>query len=74
MTAIKPVNLWTSKEHARDYLERADSISHRGEGELALLEFIPRGARHNLDLRSGGQDLFVANLIGYPLARFARSK
>ena len=37
----KPVNLWTSNEHARDYLERADSISHRSEGEAALLEFIP---------------------------------
>jgi hypothetical protein len=33
----KPVNLWTSNEHARDYLERADSISHRQEGESALL-------------------------------------
>ena len=53
MTAIKPVNLWTSKEHARDYLERADSISHRGEGESALLEFIPRGTRHILDLGTG---------------------
>ena len=42
MTATKPVNLWTSNEHARDYLERADSISHRTEGESALLEFIPR--------------------------------
>jgi len=41
MTAIKPVNLWTSNEHARDYLARADSISHRHEGESALLEFIP---------------------------------
>jgi tRNA (cmo5U34)-methyltransferase len=53
MTAIKPVNLWTSKEHARDYLERADSISHRGEGELALLEFIPPGTRRILDLGTG---------------------
>jgi tRNA (cmo5U34)-methyltransferase len=53
MTAIKPVNLWTSNEHARDYLERADSISHRGEGELALLEFIPHGTRRILDLGTG---------------------
>jgi hypothetical protein len=47
MTAIKPVNLWTSKEHARDYLEPADSISHREEGESALLEFIPQGDPSN---------------------------
>ena len=49
----KPVNLWTSNEHARDYLERADSISHRTEGEAALLEFIPAGTRRILDLGTG---------------------
>jgi tRNA (cmo5U34)-methyltransferase len=53
MTATKPVNLWTSSEHARDYLERADSISHREEGESALLEFIPPGTRRVLDLGTG---------------------
>jgi len=53
MTAIKPVNLWTSNEHARDYLERADSINHRGEGEAALLEFIPPATRRILDLGTG---------------------
>ncbi len=53
MTAIKDVNLWTSNEHARDYLERADTISHRGEGESALLEFIPAGTRRILDLGTG---------------------
>ena len=53
MTATKPVNLWTSNEHVRDYLERADSISHRGEGESALLEFIPRSTRRILDLGTG---------------------
>jgi len=53
MTTTKPVNLWTSNEHARDYLERADSISHRGEGESALLEFIPKTTRRILDLGTG---------------------
>jgi tRNA (cmo5U34)-methyltransferase len=53
MTAAKPVNLWTSNDHARDYLERADSISHRNEGESALLEFIPRTTRRVLDLGTG---------------------
>ena len=53
MNATKPVNLWTSDEHARDYLERADSISHRSEGESALLEFIPQSARRILDLGTG---------------------
>ena len=53
MTAGKPVNLWTSSEHVRDYLERADSINHREEGEAALLEFVPRNARRILDLGTG---------------------
>src|SRR5215831_18866494 len=33
--------------------ERADLISHRGEGETALVEFIPRNARRILDLGTG---------------------
>jgi tRNA (cmo5U34)-methyltransferase len=53
MTTNNPVNLWTSAEHAREYLERADLISHRGEGEAALLEFIPAGTRRILDLGTG---------------------
>ncbi|HZC22843.1 MAG TPA: class I SAM-dependent methyltransferase [Candidatus Binatia bacterium] len=53
MTIAKPVNLWTSAEHAHDYLERADSISHRGEGEAVLLEFIPSSTRRILDLGTG---------------------
>ena len=53
MTATKPVNLWTSSDHVRDYLERADSISHREEGEAALLEFVPQSARRILDLATG---------------------
>jgi tRNA (cmo5U34)-methyltransferase len=53
MTTNPPVNLWSSPDHARDYLERADSISHRTEGESALLEFIPEDASRILDLGTG---------------------
>ncbi|MFZ0198315.1 MAG: class I SAM-dependent methyltransferase [Candidatus Sulfotelmatobacter sp.] len=47
------VNRWTSAEHASDYLNRADSILHRSEGESTLLEFIPAKARRILDLGTG---------------------
>jgi tRNA (cmo5U34)-methyltransferase len=47
------VNLWASPDHAREYLERADSISHRREGESALLEFIPQNTCRILDLGTG---------------------
>jgi tRNA (cmo5U34)-methyltransferase len=52
-TTIMTVNLWTSPDHALGYLGRADSISHRTEGESVLLEFIPKGARRVLDLGTG---------------------
>lgn len=53
MSAPNPVNLWSSRQHVADYLQRADSISHRREGEAALLEFIPVQARRILDLGTG---------------------
>jgi tRNA (cmo5U34)-methyltransferase len=70
MTATKPVNLWTSSEHARDYLERADSILHREEGEAALLEFLPRNARRILDLGTG--DGRLLSLVREALGRQER--
>jgi tRNA (cmo5U34)-methyltransferase len=53
MSTNGPVNLWTSNEHVEDYLRRADQISHRTEGEAAVLEFIPTGTRRILDLGTG---------------------
>ena len=47
------VNLWSRSDHALDYLERADSITHRTEGESSLLEFIPTTTRRILDLGTG---------------------
>jgi tRNA (cmo5U34)-methyltransferase len=47
------VNLWSTTNHALDYLERADSIKHRTEGESTLLEFMPATTRRILDLGTG---------------------
>jgi tRNA (cmo5U34)-methyltransferase len=48
------VNLWTSPEHALDYVQcRADSIPHRQEGERVLLELILQEPKRILDLGTG---------------------
>jgi SAM-dependent methyltransferase len=54
------VNLWSERDHARDYLARRRAIPHRDEGYAALLEFLPAPPRRVLDLGTGD---------GYLLAR-----
>jgi tRNA (cmo5U34)-methyltransferase len=66
MSSGNPVNLWQSAEHVRDYIERADLISHRGEGEAALLEFIPAGSRRILDLGTGDGRLLARVRSAHP--------
>jgi tRNA (cmo5U34)-methyltransferase len=36
------INLWTSSEHALQYLGKADKIPHRTEGEAVLLAQVPK--------------------------------
>lgn len=50
----------------RDYMERADLISHRGEGEAALLEFIPAATRRILDLGTGDGRLLALVRNAHP--------
>ena len=47
------VNLWSTIEHALDYLARADTIPHRTEGEAVLLDYILKDAQGILDLGTG---------------------
>lgn len=68
MNASKPVNLWTSTEHVRDYLGRADQISHRTEGEATLLEFISPGTQRILDLGTGDGRLLALVRAEHPKA------
>jgi SAM-dependent methyltransferase len=64
------VNLWSSAEHALDYLRKADSIPHRVEGEATLLEFIPASAVRILDLGSGAGRLLALVKAARPQAVF----
>jgi tRNA (cmo5U34)-methyltransferase len=48
------INLWSNAEHSRDYLQRADSVPHRREGEATLLEFLPARVNRFLDIGCGG--------------------
>jgi tRNA (cmo5U34)-methyltransferase len=71
MNAAKPINLWTSSAHVQDYLRHADSITHRHEGEAALLEFLPAAPRRILDLGTGDGRLLA--LVRDELARRGHS-
>jgi len=70
MSDSAPVNLWSSAQHALEYLGRADSIPHRTEGESTLLEFVPLTARRILDLGSGDGRLLRLVRIDRPEANF----
>jgi tRNA (cmo5U34)-methyltransferase len=70
MSSTANVNLWSSPEHALDYLGRADSIPHRVEGETALLEFLPPKPERILDLGSGGGRLLGLVQAARPDADF----
>ena len=60
------VNLWTSAEHALDYLGRADSIPHRVEGESTLLECVPPTVKRVLDLGTGDGRLLGLLKLAHP--------
>jgi SAM-dependent methyltransferase len=63
---VTDVNLWTTDDHARAYLQRADSIPRRREGEDALLECVPLRTRRVLDLGSGDGRLLARVLDAVP--------
>jgi SAM-dependent methyltransferase len=60
------INLWTSADHALEYLARADSIPHRREGERTLLEALPAAVTRVLDLGSGDGRLLALVRVARP--------
>ena len=70
MTQTPEINLWSTAEHSLDYLRRADSIPHRREGEAALIEFVPAGAKRILDLGTGAGRLISLLRPLRPAAEF----
>lgn len=70
MTTAQDVNLWSTAEHALEYLRRADAIPHRVEGEATLLELMPQNPRRILDLGSGAGRLLALVKAARPTAQF----
>jgi SAM-dependent methyltransferase len=63
------VNLWSSTEHALSYLEIADAIPHRTQGEGVLLEHVPITVRRILDLGTGDGRLLALLKVERPQAQ-----
>jgi SAM-dependent methyltransferase len=64
------VNRWVEPEWAKDYLERRESIPHRGEGYAAVLELLAtrRDPARVLDLGTGDGYTLARVLAEYPAA------
>jgi SAM-dependent methyltransferase len=59
---------WTSPEHAREYLARADAVPHRGEGEAVILELLPERVGRILDVGAGDGRLLHLVKLARPTA------
>jgi len=64
------VNLWSTAEHALDYLRRADAMPHRAEADAALAEWVPATVRRVLDLGAGAGRLIDLLRPSRPDAQF----
>jgi tRNA (cmo5U34)-methyltransferase len=61
---------WLTSERVQGYLERADKIPHRSEGENVLLDLIPNTTRKVLDLGTGDGRLIKLLKRKIPLAKY----
>jgi SAM-dependent methyltransferase len=62
------VNEWQSPEHAGAYLQKANQVPHRSDGEATLLEEIPPGVERVLDIGAGDGRLLDLVLRARPNA------
>ena len=62
------MNKWREESHARQYLERAEDIKHRSEGEAVLLAHLPHDLRRVLDLGTGDGRLLALVKKKFPQA------
>jgi tRNA (cmo5U34)-methyltransferase len=62
------VNEWQSPEHAGAYLQKANQVPHRSDGEATLLEEIPPGVERVLDIGAGDGRLLDLVLRARPSA------
>jgi SAM-dependent methyltransferase len=61
------VNLWSTSEHALEYLEkRVDTVPHRTEGEGVILEIVPSSVQRVLDLGTGNGRLLALVKQAHP--------
>ena len=63
------MNEWQTATHALGYLEKAESVPHRREGEATLLDELPDRVQRVLDLGSGDGRLLDLVLRARPAAR-----
>ena len=60
---------WQTATHALGYLEKADTVPHRREGEATLLDELPANVERVLDLGCGDGRLLDLVLRARPAAR-----
>jgi len=66
VTEDMPKSEWQTIEHTLAYLDRADRLPHRTEGEKALLDQISQSVKRVLDLGSGDGRLLALVKLNNP--------